>query len=137
MNVAHDALARRNRTRELMANGMSGLVVRNRRIGSRGLPEMSVNCIRAGMFGGTIVSVDYVASAASAGAIIAGLIVGAGKGKQRVHEPGLLQAQKHRIGAEFRAESAGTQLDLGLARIFFQAGVANFRFRFAAALEYP
>src|SRR5271166_973350 len=49
MNVADDALARRNRTRELMANGMAGLVPRNRGIGSRGLPLIAVSGVRSGM----------------------------------------------------------------------------------------
>src|SRR5258708_40049859 len=81
MNMADDALARRNGTRELMTNGMAGFVARNGGIGGRGLAQVAVDSVCAGMFTRAIVGIDDVAGAASAGTVIAGLIVGARKRK--------------------------------------------------------
>ena len=79
MNVADNALAGRDRPRELVANGMSRLVMRNRGIGCNCLAQVSVDSVSAGMFGRTIVRVDNVTRTTSAGAIVARLIVSAGK----------------------------------------------------------
>ena len=45
MNVAHDALAGRNRARQLMLDGMSRFVLRNRRIHLRAAPLIPVRRI--------------------------------------------------------------------------------------------
>ena len=45
VNVTNDALARRNRARELMTNGMAGFIARDGGIGSRGLSLIAVSCV--------------------------------------------------------------------------------------------
>src|SRR5713101_981767 len=122
MNVADHALARRNRTRELMTDSMTRLVTRNRGVGSRGLSKIAMRCISAGMFGRPVVRIDDVTGTASAGTIIAGLIVGTRKREERVQQASFLQSQHNRISTQFCAETACTQLDLGLTGIFRQAG---------------
>ena len=131
MDVADHALARRNRARELVADGMSGLISRDGGIGGRGLSQIAGRSVGAGMFGRTVVGVDHVAGAASAGAVVAGLIVGAGKREQRIEQASLLQSEKDRIGAQLGAEAALAQFDLRLARVFFEAGIPDFRLAFA------
>ena len=54
-----------------------------------------------------------MAGRAAAGAVVAGLIVGAEERQQRVEQAGLLQAEKDRIGARLGAEAAIAQFDLG------------------------
>src|SRR5258707_6316497 len=79
MNMADHALARRNGTRELMPNGMAGFVAWNGGIGGRGLAQIAVDSVCAGMFRRTVIGIDNMAATASAGPVIAGLIVGARK----------------------------------------------------------
>ena len=72
------------------------------------------------MFRRSIVRVDHVAGTASAGAVVAGMIVGAGKRQQRIEQSSLLQPEKYWIGAQLGTEAALAELDLRLARIFFE-----------------
>ncbi len=136
VHVADHALAGRNRARELVADGMSGLISRNGGIGGRGLSQISGRSVGAGMFRRTIVGVDHVAGAAAAGPVVAGLIVGAGERQQRIEQAGLLQSEKNRIGAQFGAEAALAQFDLRLARLFFEAWIPYFRLFPAASFEH-
>ncbi len=115
--------------------GCPDSISRNGGIGGGGLSQISGRSVGAGMFRRTIVGVDHVAGAASAGAVVAGLIVGAGKRQQRIEQASLLQSQKDRIGAQFGAEAALAQFDLRLARLFFEAWIPYFRLFLAAALE--
>src|SRR5258706_14162811 len=64
------------------------------------------------------------------------MVVGAGHGKDRIRETGLLQAQKYRVGAEFRAESTLAQLHIGAARILFRIWIANLGAFAAAAFKH-
>ena len=123
VHVADHALAGGNRARELVADGMSGLISWNAGIGGSGLSQISGGSVSAGVFRRTVVGIDHVAGAAPAGAVVAGLIVGAGERQQRIEQARLLQSQKNRIGAQFGAEAALAQLDLRLARLFFEAGI--------------
>src|SRR6266850_3675966 len=119
-----------------MANRVSGLVTRNCRIGGRGPSLIAVGCVYSGMLRRTVVGIDDVTGATSAGSIIAGLIVGAWKREQRIQQAGFLQAENDWVSAQFCAETARAQLDLGFSRILYQAGISNFRFCFASALKH-
>src|SRR5271163_315857 len=79
MDVANDALARRNRSSELVLEWMARLIFWNRRIDRRRLAEISAVGIVSRVFRRTVVGVDNMAGAASAGAIVSGLIVGSRK----------------------------------------------------------
>src|SRR5580658_1001921 len=79
MDVANDALTRRNRSSELMLDGMSGLILWNGRVGSCGLPKVAAGRIVSRVFRRAIVGVDHMAGTASAGAKVTGLIVGSGE----------------------------------------------------------
>src|SRR5580704_19446550 len=83
-----------------------------------------------------IIGVDHVAGAAAAGAVIAGLIVRAGKRKQRIEEAGLLKSQEDRICAKLRSESPFAQLDRGLARVVVQVRISDFRSLSPATFKY-
>ena len=87
------------------------------------------------MFARSVIGIDHVAARAAARAIIAGLIVGAGKPRQRIQQARLLQAQKNRIGAKLCAETAAAELDVRPAGIFLPLRIADLAFRPAAALE--
>ena len=58
------------------------------------------------MFTRAIIGIDDVAGGASAGPVVAGLIVRARERKQRVKQTSLLQSKKNRVGPQFRAEPA-------------------------------
>src|SRR3981081_976958 len=79
----------------------------------------------AGMFGITVIGVDDMARRASAAAIVAGLVVGARHGKERVEKPRLLQAKEDRVSTEGCAETALAELVLGLAGGCVQIGIAQ------------
>ena len=111
--MADHALAGRNRARESVANGMAGFVSRNRRIGCRAVAAIAEARVWAGMLRRAVVGVDHVARRASAGAIIAGLVVRAGQRKQRIEQARFLQAEKNGIGAQLGAESALAELVVG------------------------
>src|SRR5580700_8250991 len=83
-----------------------------------------------------IIGVDHVAGAAAAGAVIAGLVVRAGKREQRIEQAGLLKSQEDRVCAKLRSESPFAQLDLGLARIVVQVRISDFQSLSPATLKY-
>jgi len=99
MNVADHALARRNRARENVFDGMAGLVLRDGRIGRSAEPGVAERRVGAGMQWIAVVRVNHVAGRASAAAIVARMIVRAGKRQDGVEQSGFLQAEKNRIGA--------------------------------------
>ncbi len=135
--MADHALARRDGSRKFVADGVAGLFARNRRIVRRAVPAISKRSILRGMFDGTVVCIHDVARRASAGAIVARLIVRARQGKQRIEQASFLQPEKYRIGAEECAESARAELVVGFACVGCIArGLADFAFRAAAAFEH-
>jgi hypothetical protein len=66
----------------------------------------------------SIVRVHYVTAAATAGAIVARLIIRPRKRKQWIKQSSLLQSEKYRIGPQLGSESALAKLDFRLSRIF-------------------
>ena len=63
------------------------------------------------------------------------MIVGADEVERGVEQPGLLQADEDRVGADIGAEAADGKLDVGLPRVFFRVGDADDRAKASAALE--
>src|SRR5208282_3003689 len=79
MNMANHALAGRNGAREGVLDGMTGFVLGNRGVGGRAVAKMAEGRVRAGVRRIAVVGVDNVAGGATAGAVIAGMIVRAWK----------------------------------------------------------
>ncbi len=80
-----------------------------------------------GVFGIEVVGVDDVAAGASGAAVIAGVIVGAGEGEEGVEEAGLLQAEEDGVGAEFGADAAIAEFDVGACRDLLRDWGCRFR----------
>ena len=106
MHVADHALARRNRAREDVLNGMAGLQFVDGRIGSGAGAGVAEGRISGGMRGIAVIRVNHVTRRTSAGAIIAGMIVGTRQRHHGIDEARFLQAEKNRIGAKLGAEAA-------------------------------
>ena len=85
---------------------MARLVLRNHRIGGARPPLVAGGRVLLGVNHRSIVRVNRVAGGAAAGSVIPRLIVGAEQIERRIHQPRLLQADDHRIGAIERAEPA-------------------------------
>src|SRR3989475_2828314 len=136
MNVADHALARRNRARENVLEGMAGFVLRNCGIGrsaEAGAPELRVG---ARVCGVAVVGIDHVTRGAPTGAIVAGMIVGARKRQDRVEQASFLQSEKNGICTQSVPKPAVAQLVVRLARIFFAMGIRDLGFLVAAAFEH-
>ena len=120
MDVADDALAGRNRARELVLDRMARFVLRNGRIDLRAVALIAVRGVGPGMHRRAVVGVDHMAGRAAAGAVVAGMIVGAGQRKQRIEQARLLQAQKHRDRCAARVpRPRSLSLSSGSPGIFF------------------
>ena len=87
------------------------------------------------MIGRAIVGVDDVAGGAAAGAIIAGLVVGARQVEEGIEETRFLQAEENGIGAQLGAETAIAELVVRAAGFFLAIRIADLALLFAAALE--
>ncbi len=74
-------------------------------------------------------------SRAAAAAIISWIVVRSGKREQRVEQARFLQAEKHGIGPQQRAESAIAQLIVRAPGFLFAIGNADFTFLGAAAFK--
>ena len=88
------------------------------------------------MRGIAIIGVDYVASRASTGAIIAGMIVRAGQRHHRVNETRLLQTKKNGIGTQLGAQAAIAQLGIRFSGLLAARWIPKFGFFLATAFEY-
>src|SRR5260370_39414744 len=73
---------------------------------------------------------------ASAAAIVARMIVRAGKRQDGVEQSRFLQAEKNGIGAQLSAEAAVAEFVVRFAGIFFAIGIANLRLLAPAAFEH-
>ena len=118
VDVADHALAGGNGASERMFDGMAGLGLVDRGIGGGACAAVAKLCVCGGVRWIVVVGVDDVAGGAAAGAVVAGVIVGAGKRHDRIEEAGFLQAEENGIGAEFSAEAAVGELIVGLAGFF-------------------
>src|SRR5216683_1517923 len=72
---------------------------------------------------------------AAAGAIVAGMIVRAGKRHDGIEQARFLETEKNGIGAKLGAETAFAEFVIRLAGVFLAIGIADFRFLAAAAFE--
>src|SRR5580704_7184061 len=91
--------------------------------------------VRRGMRRVNIIGINDVAGGAAAGAIVAGMIIGARKGHDRIQQTRFLQAEKNGVRAQFGAESAVAELVVRFAGIFLPIGIADFAFLATAAFE--
>jgi hypothetical protein len=106
MDVAHNALAGRNRAREHVLNRVARFILRYRRVHLRALALVAVRGVRAGMDGRAVVRVDDVARCAAAGAIIARMIVRAHEIERRIKQPRLVERHEYGVGAVLSARPA-------------------------------
>ena len=115
---------------------MSRLRLVDCRIGRRARTGVSKHRISPGVRGIAIVGVNDVARRASAGAIIAGMIVRAGQRHHRVNETRLLQTKKDGIGTQLGAKAAIAQLGVRFAGLLVARWIPKFGFFLATAFEY-
>ena len=108
VDVADDALAGRDaRVVKLVLDRVARLVLGNRRVGAAKLvPRLPYLAYGPGVDRRAVVGVDDVAGGAAAGAVVAGVVVGAQEVERRIEQPRLLQADEHRIGAVLGAQAA-------------------------------
>ena len=107
-----------------MLDGMAGLILGNGGVGRSAEAGMAELRVSAGVRRVAIVCVDDVARGAAAGAIVAGMIVGAGQRHDGIEKARFLQAKENGIGAEFGAKAAFAEFVIGLAGLFFSIGIA-------------
>ena len=123
VDMADDALARRDRGGEAMGDGMTRFVRRDHWIGIGGEAvgfcgrdaPVSVLGVRSGMNGRAVVGIDDVACRTAARAVVAGLIVGPEEIERRVQQTRLLQADEHRVGTVSRPQAAHAEPRAGTA----------------------
>jgi hypothetical protein len=138
MHVADHALAGRDGVGQDVAHRMARLILRNRGIGGfrRAAIRMGIVKFGRGMHRRAVVGVGGVTRRAAAGTVVAGMVVGAHQGGQRIEQARLLQSQEHRVGTQHRPKPARAELDFGqTGQIGFREGVAHFRLLPAPALE--
>ena len=82
-----------------------------------------------------VVGVDDVAGGAAAGAVVAGVVVGAEEVERRVEQARLLQADEDGVGAVLGAQAAVAEPRARPARILVALGDADLGPEPAAALE--
>ena len=92
--------------------------------------------VYAGVCRIAVIGVDEMTGATAAGAIVAGMIVGARKRHDRVEQACFLEAEKNRVGAQPGAQTAVTELVVRLARVFFTIGIADLGFLSTPAFEH-
>src|SRR5580692_1896721 len=119
MNMADHALARRNGSRETMADRMAGFILRDGWVGRSAFSHVSEARVRTCMFRRAIVCVHDVAGRAAAAAIVAWFVVGAGQREHRIEQTRFLKAEKNGIGAKESTETALAELVVGAAGLFF------------------
>src|SRR5205085_192946 len=118
------ALARRNRTRELVHDRMTALGFRNRFVGGETQTLMTELAPPTGIRRRTIVCVNNVTGRATTRSIIAGMIVRTKKSKKRIVQSCFLQTKKNWIGAIQRTETALGKPAIGMAIRFFAVRLA-------------
>src|SRR5439155_21181598 len=106
VHVADDALTRRDGPREGMAEGVPALAVRDGRIEGRRRAEVPPARIGPGVKAVAVVGVDHMTRAATARAIVTGMIVRAEEREYRIEKAGALQTLEDRIRAGERAVAA-------------------------------
>jgi len=98
MHVTRHALCGRDLRCELMLDRMTGLILRNARIGRFRRSLIPGRRILAGRRDTGVVRVDHMTRRAPRRAIIAGMIVRSEKVQCRIHQTRLLDSEKNRIG---------------------------------------
>ena len=139
MDVADDALAGGDPAPggEAVLDRMAALPTRDHRIDREALATVAELRVRPGMDGGAVVGVDHMAAGAAAGAVVAGMVVGAEEVERRIEEPRLREAHEHRIGAVLRSQAPRSQPGPRPPRLLEALGVAGVGPEAPAALEDP
>ena len=135
--MADDALAGWNAVarRKLMVDRMAAFVLGNGRVG--GEAQAAVAKLRIGprMHGRAVVGVDYVAARATAGAIVAWVVVGAEKVQRWIHEPRFGEGCKYWVHPVLGAEPPIAQPRAWPAIFFQPLWVAQIGTKAAAAFK--
>ena len=94
--------------REAVLDRMARLVLRDRRVGIvRRRAAVAELGVRPGVDRRAVVGVDDVAGRAAAGAVVAGMVVGAEEVQRRVEQPRLVQADEARDRCGSRCRGRG------------------------------
>ena len=105
--------------------GWPRFVLCNRRIRRSAESAVTVLRIAGRVHRIAIVCINHMARRTAARPVISRMIVCSRQGKHRIKQPRLLQSQKNRIGPQFRAKSAVTQLVVWLSRLFFSRRISD------------
>ena len=106
MDMADDALTRRNLQREFMLDRMSRFAARDRRIGRMTCAAISEARVWPGMHSRTVIRVDHVTRRTTARTVVARMIVRAEEVQSWIEQASLLQADENRIRSVLSSESA-------------------------------
>src|SRR5260370_35861422 len=106
MDMANHALAGGDRSGESVFDGTPRLVFRNSGIGRSAEAGMTVLRVGPGVRWIRIIGVDNMAGGTAAGAIVAGVVVGARKRHHRIKNERFFEPEQSGIGTQPGAESA-------------------------------
>src|SRR5580765_2407129 len=105
VHVATHALAGRDRARERVPDRMAALIVaQTGLVAAEAQALVAVLAVVSGVGWGAVVRVNHVTGRATAGAIVARMVVRAQETEQWIVQARLLQVQKNRIDAVERAQ---------------------------------
>src|SRR6266568_576765 len=114
MNVTNHALTGRDGARESVFDGMGGFVFGNGGIARSAYSGVAETRVRPRVCRIAIVRINHMASRAAAGAIVAGMVVGAGERHDGIEQACFLQPEKNRIGAQPVPKPRSLSLSSGL-----------------------
>ena len=139
MDVADDALAGGDAVArcELVVDGVAALLLGDRGVGRKTLATVAELGVGAGVDRRAVVGVDDVAAGTAAGAVVAGMVVGAEEVERGIEEPCLCEADEDGVGAVFGAEAAVAQPRAWPAVLLEPFGVAHLGSKATATFEDP
>ena len=114
---------------------MAGFVLGNRRIGGRAEAGVAELRVRPRVYRVAVIGIDDMTRGAATGAIVAGVIVRAGKRHDRVEQARFLETEKNGIGPKLGAETAFAEFVVRFPGIFFAIGIADLGLLAAAPFE--
>ena len=137
MDVTDDALAGGNAVagRELVVDRVAALVLRNRGVDGEAFAAVAELRVGTGVDWRAIVRVDDMAAGAAAGAVVAGMVIGAEEVQRGVEQPRLGEADHDGVGAVFGAKAAVAQSRTWPAVLLESFGVTHLGSKTAAAFE--
>src|SRR5207302_4171826 len=117
--------AGRHGARELVADGMAALVLRDGRVVRQRESRVSGRGPRSGVEGVAVVGVDDVTGAAAGGAEVARMVVRATERQVRSVEARLMEVDEGGADAEARAASAVAELDVGASGLILAVRITD------------